>query len=77
MKKIKLGKASEISEVSMEMISACGKVGNDVMMKIFQKVIDEKGMPEDWRTTVMVPIYKRKADVTNCDAYREVKLFGA
>ena len=47
MKKIKLGKASGLSEVSMEMINASGKSGIDVIMKLFQRVFDEKGMPED------------------------------
>ena len=44
------------------------------MMKLYQRVLDGKGMLEDWKTSVMVPIYKRKGDVTNCGAYRGVKL---
>ena len=31
-------------------------------------------MPQDWKTSVMVPINKRKRDVTNCRACRGVKL---
>ena len=57
----------------MEMINASGKVGIDMMMKLYQKVLDRKGMSEDLKTSVMVPIYKEK-DVTNCGAYRGVKL---
>ena len=34
MKKMKLGKASGLTEVSIEMINASGKVGIDVMMKL-------------------------------------------
>ena len=30
-------------------------------------------MSEDWKKSVMVPIYKGKGDVTNCRAYRGVK----
>ena len=74
MKKMKLGKASGLSEVSMEMINASGKVGINVMMKLCQRVLDGKGMLKDWKTSVMVPIYKGKGDVMNCSAYREVKL---
>ena len=70
-KKMKLGKASGLSEVSIKIINANGKVGIDVMMKLCQSVLDGKGMPEDWKTSVMVPIYKGKGDVTNCGAYRE------
>ena len=69
MKKIKLGKISELSEVSMEMINASGKVGIDVLIKLCQKVLNRKEVPEDWKTNVMVPIYKGKGNVTNCGAY--------
>ena len=60
--------------MSMKMINENGKVRIDVMMKFCQKVHDGKGMPEDWKTCVMVPVYNRKGEVTNCDAYRGVKL---
>ena len=59
-----------LSEVSMEIINASGKLGIDVMMKLCQRVRDEKGMPKDWKTSVIMPIYKRKIDVTNCNAYK-------
>ena len=48
------------------------KVGIDVMMKVCPRVLDGKGMPEDWKTSVMVPIYKRKGNVMNYSAYRGV-----
>ena len=45
-----------------------------MIMKLCQRVLDGKGMPEDWKNSVMVPIYKRKEDVKNCSAYKGVKL---
>ena len=45
-KKIKLGKASGLSEVSMEIINASGKVRIDVMMKLCQRVLDGKRIPD-------------------------------
>ena len=56
MKKMKLRKASRLSEVSIKMINASRKVGIDVMIKICQRVLDGKGMSEDWKTSVMMPI---------------------
>ena len=73
-KKMKSGKASHLLEVGVEMINASRKVGIDVMMKLCQRIFDRKKMPEDWKTSVIVPIYKEKGDVTNCGAYRGVKL---
>ena len=73
-KKMKLRKASGLSKMSMKMINASGKVGIDVMMKLCQRVLDGKGKFKDWKISVMVPIYKRKGNVMNCNAYRGVKL---
>ena len=67
---MKLGKASGLLEVSMEMIYASGKVGIDVMIKLYNRVIDAKAMPKDWKTIVMVPVYNWKEDVMNCEAYK-------
>ena len=37
-------------------------------------MLDEKGMPEEWKTSVGVQILKGKGDVMDCGAYTEVKL---
>ena len=44
------------------------------MMRLCQRVLDGKGILEEWKTSVMVPIYKGKGDMTNCGAYRGMKL---
>ena len=56
------------------MISACGEVGVCVMVKLYQGVLDGKGMPDKCQTNVLVPIFKGKGDVSNCNTYRGVKL---
>ena len=74
MNKMKLGKAAGPSKVNMDMIIACGKFGVGVIKKLCQRVFDGKGMPEEWKTSVVVPIFKGKGDVMDCGAYRRVKL---
>jgi hypothetical protein len=37
-------------------------------------VLDGEGIPDDWRHSVLVPLYKGKGDVRDCGAYRGVKL---
>ena len=74
MNKMKLGKAAGPSEVNMDMIMASGKFGVEVLKKLCQRVLDGKGMPEEWKTSVVVPIFKGKGDVMDCGAYRGVKL---
>ena len=74
MQKMKSGKAAGLSEVSVEMIRASGDVGIKVMMDLCQRVLDGKGMPEDWKTSVIISISKGKGDVMSCDSYRGIKL---
>ena len=71
---MKLGKAAGPSEVNMDMIMANGKFGVGVLKKLCQRVLNGKGMPEEWKTSVVVPIFKGKGDVMDCGAYRGVKL---
>ena len=56
--KMKLGKAAGLSEVNMDMIIASGKFGVGLMKKLRQRVLDGKVMPEEWKTSVVVPVFK-------------------
>ena len=73
-KVIKPGKAAGPSELSTEIISAIGEVGVGVMVELCQWVLDWKRMPDEWQTSVLVPIFKGKEDVRNCNTYSGVKL---
>ena len=56
MNNMKLGKAAGPSEVDMDMIIASGKFGVGVIKKLCQRVFAGKGMPEEWKTSVVVSI---------------------
>ena len=43
------------------------------MRELCQKMLDGKGTPDDWETSVVVPISKEK-DALNCGSNRSVKL---
>ena len=53
MQKMKSGKATGPSEVSVEMIVASGEIGVKVMMELCQHVLDGRGMPDEWKTSVI------------------------
>ena len=56
------------------MISASIEIGVSVMVELCQRVLDGKEMPNQWQTSVLVPIFKEKGDVRNCYSYKRVKL---
>ena len=58
----------------MDIITVSGNFGVGVIKKLCQRVLDGKGMPEEWKTSVVAPIFKEKGDVMICGAYRGVKL---
>ena len=43
-------------------------------MELCQRVLDGRGMPDERKTSVIVPIFQRKSDVMSCGSYRVVKL---
>ena len=44
------------------------------MVELCQRMLDGKGMPDEWQTSVLVPIFKGKRDVGSSNTYRGVKL---
>ena len=74
MQKIKSGKATGPSEVNVEMTVASGKIGVKVIMELCQHVLDGRGMTDEWKTSVIVPILKEKRNVISCGLNRGVKL---
>ena len=54
---MKSRKATGPSEVSVEMIVASGEIEVKVMMELCQRVLDGRGMPDEWKTSVIVSIF--------------------
>ena len=63
--KMKSGKATGPFEVSVEVIVASGEIWVKVMMELCQHVLDDRGMPDEWKTSVIVPIFKGKVPIFN------------
>ena len=59
MNKIKLGKAAGPSEINIGMIMASGKFGVRIK-KFCERILDGEDWPEEWKTSVVVPIVESK-----------------
>ena len=73
-KKMKQEKAAGLSEVTAKMIVAGGRTVEEVMSQHCQQVLDGKGILNEWKTSVVVSIFKGKEEVMNCGSYGGVKL---
>ena len=74
LRKSKQGKAVGPSGVSTELIAASGDTGTEWMADLCNKILDEGKIPEDWKKSTMVPLYKKKGDPLLCCNYRGIKL---
>ena len=72
--KLKSGKVTGPSKVNLEIIAASGEIEDKVRMDLCQRVLDSKGMPDELKASLIVPILKGKSDVMSCGSYRGVKL---
>ena len=56
------------------MIVANGEIGVKMIIKLWQHVLNGRGIPDECKTSVSLLIFKRKNDVMSCESYRGVKL---
>ena len=51
-----------------------GEMGIDFLTRLFNRLLMVERMPEEWRKSVLIPIYKNKGDAQCCGNYRGIKL---
>ena len=52
-RKMKQGKAAGLSEITTEMIVAGGRTAEEVILQLCQRVLDGKGIPNEWKTPAL------------------------
>ena len=71
---MKNGKARGPDEIPAEVWKSLGEKGIDLLWDLMQKIYQEEKLPNEWRDSVIVPIYKEKGDIQDCGNYRGIKL---
>ena len=51
-----------------------GEMGIEFLTRLFNRLLMGERMPEKWRRSVLIPIYKNKGDPQCCGNYRGIKL---
>ena len=49
-------------------------MGIEFLTRLFNRLLVGEWIPEEWRRSVLIPIYKNKRDTQCCGNYREIKL---
>ncbi|KAK3534572.1 hypothetical protein QTP86_016661 [Hemibagrus guttatus] len=74
LKRMKNGKAVGPDDILVEVWKCLGEAAVEFLTSLFNRVLESERMPEEWRRSVLVPIFKKKGDVQSCSNYRGIKL---
>ena len=75
-KGLKMVKSVGPTGVVSEMMKASGGFGTRWMTNLINTIIKEGCIPDDWRKSILVHVYKGKGDPLVCGSYRAIKLLG-
>ena len=73
-KGLKIGKAAGHIGVVSGIMKASGGFGSRWMTDLINNIVKEGCIPDDWRKSIMLPVYKGKGDPLVCGSYRAIKL---
>ena len=71
---MKKDKAVGPNELPVEVWKCMGEMGIKFLTRLINRLLMGKRMPEEWRRSVLIPIYKNKGDVQCCGNNIGIKL---
>ena len=74
LRKMKKGKAQRPDDIPVEAWIALGNKDVELLVNFFNRLLQGKNMPDEWRRSVLVHLYKGKGDIKECENYRGIKL---
>ena len=72
--KMKNGKAAGPDGIPVEVWKVLQEEGVDILWDLYSKIFRQEKIPESWRNSSLIPIYKGKGDIQDCSNYRGIKL---
>ena len=74
LKKLKRHKAPGLLGLVAGMIQATGDIETQWILDLCNGIVKEGSIPEDWKSSVVLPVNKGKGDPMECGSYRGIKL---
>lgn len=76
LQKMGRNKAVGPDQIPIEAWKSLGEEGVKWLTCLFNKIFSGAKMPEEWRLSEVIPIFKNKGDAQVCSNYRGIKLLG-
>ena len=74
LRKLKKVKAQGPVDIPVEAWIALGNKGVELPVNFFHRLLQGKKMLDEWRRSVLIPLYKDKGDIKECGNYQRIKL---
>jgi len=71
---MKVGKAVGPNCIPVEIWKSLGQKGIGWLTDFFNVILKTAKMPQEWRYSTIIPLYKNKGDAPNCNNYWGIKL---
>jgi hypothetical protein len=66
LKKIKIGNVLGPDDIPIEVWRCLGDIAIVWLTKLFNTIFRSNKMPDEWRRSILVPIFKNKGDIQSC-----------
>ena len=76
LQRMKNGKAVGPDDIPVEVWKCLGESALKLLTKLYNRTMESERMPEEWRDSVLIPIFKNKGDVQSCSNYIGIQLIG-
>ena len=73
LRKMKKSNATGPDDIPVKAWKVLGKTGVDILLEIFNTIMVSEKMPEEWRNSTLISIFKNKGDIQDCVNYRGIK----
>ena len=74
LRRMKKSKTVGPDELPVEVWKCMENMGIKFLTRLFNRLLMGERMPEEWRRSVLIPIYKNKGEAQCCGNYRGIKL---
>ena len=71
---MKKGKAAGPTGIVLEMFTAEEDCSVEWLTSLCNLIVAQGRIPDDWRSSILLPVFKGKGDPMECGCYRAIKL---